>query len=192
MGNEVIVVTGLPRAGTSMIMQMLAAGGVPILSDDARAADEDNPRGYFEYDPVKRTYRDASWIAEATGKAVKVVAPLVLAIPAHTRCLVISIERDLDEVFMSQERMLRNRGVDVPERRAEVKQEYSRIQERVRDFLAKRPNTRLLWLQHRDVLAHPDIAAAAINRFLGGWMNEDAMARVVRPELHRQRGGEFG
>lgn len=171
-----------------MLMQMLSAGGVPVLRDDARPADEDNPRGYFEYAPVKRTFRDASWIGEAKGKAVKVVAPLILALPPELPCLVISIERDLDEVLESQARMLLRRGEsidDSPARRAQMKEEYSQILERVREFLAKRPNTRVLALNHRDVLAQPHVAAAAINKSLGGGLNETVMMREVTTNLHR-------
>jgi len=85
-GEPVIVVTGLPRSGTSMLMQMLAAGGVPILSDGARQADEDNPHGYFEFEPVKQLLKNSQWLFEARGKAVKIVAPLIGALPRGLAC----------------------------------------------------------------------------------------------------------
>src|SRR5208283_4553299 len=118
--QSLIVVTGLPRSGTSMLMQMLAAGGMGVLSDGLRAADEDNPRGYLEYEPVKNLLRDSKWLFRARGKAIKVVAPLLAALPAGLACRAILIERDLDEVLDSQERMLvrLNRPlVATPERR---------------------------------------------------------------------------
>ena len=129
--DEIVIVTGLPRSGTSLVMQMLAAGGAGLLTDGARAADRNNPLGYFEYEPVKRTGRDTTWLAEAKGKAVKVVAPLVAWLPDGLRYRAIFIERDLDEVLASQAEMLRNLNAgeavsDSPERRARLRREYAR------------------------------------------------------------------
>ena len=127
--NRLIVVTGLPRSGTSMLMQMLAAGGVGVLSDGLRAADEDNPRGYLEFEPVKNLLKDSKWLFEARGKAVKIVAPLLAALPPGLPCRVILCERDLDEVLDSQERMLARRNQPLaatPERRRMLKDEYAR------------------------------------------------------------------
>jgi hypothetical protein len=85
-----------------MLMQMLAAGGMPVLTVAVRAADEDNPRGYFELEPLKRIFRDTSWAAEAGGEAVKIVAPLLHALPAGTQRRIVFIEREIDEVLASQ------------------------------------------------------------------------------------------
>ena len=104
--ESLIVVTGLPRSGTSVLMQMLAAGGLDILSDGLRHADEDNPRGYLEFEPVKKLLKDSTWLFEARGRAIKIVAPLLAALPAGLPCRVILSERDLDEVLDSQQRML--------------------------------------------------------------------------------------
>lgn len=104
-----IVVTGLPRSGTSLLMQMLAAGNVNVLSDEVRAPDEDNPRGYLEFEPVKNLLKNSKWLLEARGRAIKIVVPLLAALPAGLACRVILCERDLDEVLDSQERMLRRR-----------------------------------------------------------------------------------
>ncbi|MGB6947396.1 MAG: alkaline phosphatase family protein, partial [Bryobacteraceae bacterium] len=101
-----VVVTGLPRSGTSMLMQMLAAGGMSVVSDGLRAADEDNPRGYQEFEPVKHLHKSSKWLFEERGRAIKIVAPLLNALPAGLACRVILCERDLDEVLDSQERML--------------------------------------------------------------------------------------
>ena len=81
LGDDVLIVSGLPRSGTSMLMQMLDAGGMPILTDKLREADEDNPKGYFELEAVKAMFRDQSWLTEARGKALKVVVPLVCNLP---------------------------------------------------------------------------------------------------------------
>jgi hypothetical protein len=106
LDESLVVVSGLPRSGTSMLMQMLAAGGMPVLTDSVREADENNPRGYFEFEPVKKLFRGADWLPEAKGKAVKIVAPLLLGLPRGLPCRVIFIERDLDEILDSQAKMI--------------------------------------------------------------------------------------
>ncbi len=110
LAETLIVVTGLPRSGTSLLMQMLGAGGMDILSDGLREADEDNPRGYLEFEPVKNLFKDATWLFEKRGKVVKIVAPLLAALPHGLACRVILSERDLDEILDSQERMLVRRN----------------------------------------------------------------------------------
>src|ERR1022692_2693155 len=98
MDSFVTVVSGIPRSGTSLMMQMLAAGGMPVLAGELRAPDEDNPRGYFEFEPVKRTKRDPAWLREAPGKAVKVVYLLLRDLPAGYDYRVIVMRRDLNDV----------------------------------------------------------------------------------------------
>ena len=190
LGDGIVVVSGLPRSGTSMIMQMLNAGGMPILSDGQRSADEDNPLGYFEFEPVKQLYRNAEWIGEAAGKAVKVVAPLVPALPERAEYRVILVERDLDEILASQAKMIERRGAaieDTPERRERLKQENTRQMGHVKTFLSNRRGVHLLVLQHAAVIRDPASAAHRINLFCGGALREEAMAASVRPELHRQQ-----
>jgi tetratricopeptide (TPR) repeat protein len=188
--ESVVVVTGLPRSGTSMFMQMLAAGGMPVLSDGLREPDEDNPRGYLEFEPVKRLLKDASWLDTARGKAIKIVAPLLAALPAGLACRVIFTERDPDEVLDSQERMLRRRKQDIvstPERRQLLKIEYARTTVRVKDMLARRPGTQLLCVGYRDAVSDARGAAEKVNAFLGGGLDVERMAASVDPALHRNR-----
>src|SRR3569833_79554 len=106
----ITVVSGLPRSGTSMMMQMLAAGGMPMLTDGVRGPDPDNPRGYFAFGPVKRTPQDARWLAGAPGKAVKVVHSLLPALPGGYEYRVLFMLRDMHEVLASQDTMLRRLG----------------------------------------------------------------------------------
>jgi predicted AlkP superfamily phosphohydrolase/phosphomutase/tetratricopeptide (TPR) repeat protein len=190
MGDAVVVVSGLPRAGTSMIMQMVLAGGLPVLTDGLRDADADNPRGYLEFEAVKELYKNADWLKEAKGKAVKIVAPLLPYLPDGFEYRVILIERHLDEILESQAQMLIRRGEslnDTPGRRTRLKEEYSRVIEKVRRFLLGRPGTQALFLRRDDVLGDPRAAAIAINRFLGGHLAIAPMADAVDPALHRQR-----
>ena len=187
-GEPVIVVTGLPRSGTSMLMQMLAAGGVPILSDGARQADEDNPHGYFEFEPVKQLLKNSQWLFEARGKAVKIVAPLIGALPRGLACRVILCERNLEEVLDSQDRMLERRGEPAaPEHRELLKQEYTRTIAKVKAMLRRRPGTELLVIEHAEAIADPVGVAGRVNEFLGGGMDVRKMAAVVDPALHRNR-----
>ncbi|MBZ5524238.1 MAG: alkaline phosphatase family protein [Acidobacteriia bacterium] len=190
LADEVVIVSGLPRSGTSMIMQMLAAGGIPPLTDGLREADEDNPRGYFEYEPVKRMMQDAKWLEGAKGKAVKIVAPLLPGLPAGLVCRVIFIERNLDEILASQGQMLIRRGEkvdDTPARRARLKDQYARRVAGMKLALENRPATNLLCLDRSAVLDDSAAAAAAINAFLGGACDPARMAAEVDPSLDRHR-----
>ena len=104
----IVVVSGLPRSGTSLMMQMLQAGGMPLLTDGRRAADGDNPKGYCEFEPAKRLKDDASWLGAAEGRAVKLVSALLFDLPPERRYRVIFMTRDLDEVLASQRDLLRH------------------------------------------------------------------------------------
>src|ERR1035437_2384457 len=106
----ITIVSGLPRSGTSLMMQMLAAGGMPVLSDGERKADTDNPKGYFEWERIKQLPKDPSLIAEAEGKVVKVISQLILSLPAGHDYRVVFMQRPLPEVLKSQDEMLRRRG----------------------------------------------------------------------------------
>lgn len=184
----VIVVTGLPRSGTSMAMRMLAAGGVPLLADGARPADADNPLGYFEYEPVKRTARDASWVREVRGKAVKVISELLPHLPGDAPYLVVWMQRALSEVYDSQERMLRRRGENsLGMDRASFERIFAARLSRTRAWLASRANLRVLELEYARAIEDPAGAAAALNAFLGGELDESEMRAAVAPTLHRQR-----
>lgn len=185
----VTVVSGLPRSGTSLAMQMLRAGGVPVLSDALRPPDADNPRGYLEYAPVLRTATDASWVAQAPGKAVKVVYALLRQLPPGFEYRVLWMRRRLDEVIASQERMLARRGAPAEgglsrERLAEV---FAAQLAETEAWLAQQPSFRVLALDFGEVVADPQPAARAIDALLGGGLDRQAMAGAVDPRLHRQR-----
>ena len=186
--SSVVVVSGLPRSGTSMMMQMIEAGGVPILSDTKRSADNDNPRGYYEYEPVKSTRKDTSWVACAVGKAVKVVHLLLMDLPAAHQYKVVFMRRPLEEVITSQIKMLRRQGQDgaslPPEQLAKA---FGRQLDKIANWLADQSNFDVLYVEHRQVLAGPQAQAARIDHFLNGTLDAAAMAAVVDPSLYRQR-----
>lgn len=106
MDEPIIIVSGLPRSGTSLMMQMLDDGGVPVVTDNIRAADADNPRGYYEFERVKKIRQDISWLPDMCGKAFKMVSQLLYELPANHRYRIIFMERDMDEMLLSQEKML--------------------------------------------------------------------------------------
>jgi hypothetical protein len=181
----ITVVSGLPRSGTSLVMQMLRAGGMPVLDDGARVADDDNPRGYLEDARTLQLWSDASWIGEAAGKAIKIVCPLLRALPFDHDFDVIVIERDAGEVMASQSAMLRRRGED-----ARQLDGFSGLLDalaRFKRWVTVQPNVRCLWLEHRRVLDAPAEAAGAIAGFLAQPLDQLAMARAIDPALHRNR-----
>jgi predicted AlkP superfamily phosphohydrolase/phosphomutase/tetratricopeptide (TPR) repeat protein len=188
--ESLVVVTGLPRSGTSMFMQMLAAGGLNILTDGLREPDEDNPRGYLEFEPVKNLLKDSKWLLEGRGKVVKIVAPLLSALPAGLPCRIIFTERDLDEVLDSQDRMLARRKQEIastPERRQLLKNEYARTVVRVKAALARRPGTQVLSVGYREAVSDARGVAERVSAFLGGGLDVGKMAASVDPGLHRNR-----
>ena len=186
--NFVTVVSGMPRSGTSLMMRMLEAGGLPLLTDGLRLADEHNPRGYFEYEPVKRLAQDSSWMPAARGKAVKIICWLLPYLPDSLDYRVVFMERDLDEIFASQRDMLLSRGD--PAARQPADRLISALADGIQDakqWLAARPNVRTLMAPYAEVLRDPARWATAISRFLGTPLNKPAMCAAVDPTLHRHR-----
>ncbi|WP_138469365.1 alkaline phosphatase family protein [Poseidonocella sp. HB161398] len=183
----VTVVSGLPRSGTSMAMQMLAAGGLAAMTDAARAADANNPKGYLEHDRVRRLASENDWLDEARGKALKVVAPLIPALPQHCDYRVIMMRRDTGEILDSQARMLgRLERAGGALDRAALQAELERQIEMALRLL-RGHKVPVLELSHAAVIADPVAAAAAMARHLGLDLDPRAMAATVDPALWRER-----
>jgi hypothetical protein len=186
--SAITVVSGLPRSGTSMLMKMLSAGGMPILSDGLRGANADNPAGYFEYEPVKALRRDASWMPQAVGKAVKVVSFLLPDLPTTHRYKVIFVRRALPEVLASQRQMLLRRGeAEEATGDEEMGGVYEKHLRHIYRWLARQDHLEATFLDHGAIIAEPTGAAHAVNTLLGGNLDPLAMARAVDPALYRQR-----
>ena len=186
--NAILVVSGLPRSGTSMMMQMLEAGGIPLFTDQARRPDESNPRGYYEHEAIKKMASDTSWVIPARGKAVKIVAPLLPRLQPGEHYRIIFMERTLRCVLASQDNMLQRMGRKgsrlSPHRLAET---YIRQVESARRILSTlEPRPEVLVINYEQALADPSGTAARINRFLGGGLDETAMRTAVDPELRHQ------
>jgi hypothetical protein len=190
----ITIVSGLPRSGTSMMMRILDAGGLPVLMDSARAADEDNPNGYYEFAPVLATREDPSWLKQAEGRVVKMVYKLLYDLPAGYAYRVLFMQRALKEVVASQNRMLRRLGrmpanVDggsTLDDHALVGGLAAEIAA-ARDWLRRRPDFQVLYVNYNQLLAAPQEHVARVNTFLGGQWNEAAMRQVVDPKLYRER-----
>jgi predicted AlkP superfamily phosphohydrolase/phosphomutase/tetratricopeptide (TPR) repeat protein len=183
----VTIVAGLPRAGTSLVMQMLAAGGLAALTDGRRAADENNPRGYFEFEKVKLLPGDASWLPEARGKVVKIIAQLLRGLPDNHNYQIVFVERDLDEVLDSQAAMLARAAAPAAADRAALREAYARQLAGITTWLAGRANMDILYLRHAELVHDSLNTAGKLNQFFGNRLNVAAMAAVVTPALHRNR-----
>ncbi len=187
-GNFITIVSGLPRSGTSLMMQMLQAGGMRLLTDGQRAPDDHNPRGYFEHESVKHSRNDLSWLNEAGGKAVKVIHLLLPHLPTDRDCRVIFMLRDLQEVIVSQRVMLKQQGRPAATLTdAALAGVFEKQLATAHQWLANHPNFRVLYINYRDAIGHPLEVAGEINRFLTGNLRVADMAAAVDPALYRQR-----
>ena len=194
-GEPIIVVSGLPRSGTSMMMNMLAAGGLEILSDGERVADIDNPKGYFELERIKNLEKetDKSYLRAARGKAVKVISFLIKDLPDENDYRVLFMRRDLDEVLASQQKMIdRLESADSDAEAAAMKEAFRNDIARVRVLCRTRPNFELCEIRYKDAVADPAAASRAVNEFLGGRLDEAAMRAAVDAALYRNRGSNAG
>ncbi len=180
----ITVVSGLPRSGTSMMMQMLSAGGMEAFTDGAREADESNPRGYYEHAKVKSVAKDASWLRDADGLVVKVVAPLLRYLPHGPTYQVVFMERDTDEILQSQSTMLERDGRSSADKEV-LKRAYQRQLAEAKAW-CRSTGASLLEVEHGEALSNPAATAAAVNKHLGGRLREGAMAALVDPSLHRE------
>jgi hypothetical protein len=189
MNEETItIVSGLPRSGTSMMMKMLEAGGMPILTDNIRTADEDNPRGYYEFERVKQIEHDQSWLEDAKGKAVKMISALLEQLPQDYTYKVIFMRREMEEVLASQRQMLIRRGEATDsisdEKMAELFQRHLRHVER---WMEEQPNMEVIYVSYHQVVQNPVEQAQRVNQFLGNTLNLGNMVSIVDRSLHRQR-----
>jgi hypothetical protein len=185
----ITVVSGLPRSGTSMMMKMLEAGGIPPITDNIRSADDDNPKGYYEFERVKKmTEGDKDWVPEALGKSVKVISALLEQLPAEYPYRVIFMRRKMDEILASQKQMLvrSNKPTDTvsDEKLAEM---YVRHLAKVDAWLKAQPNVAVLYVDYNAMLISPQEHAEKVNDFLDEQLAVEKMVGVIDPSLYRQR-----
>jgi hypothetical protein len=186
--NVITIVSGLPRSGTSLMMQMLAAGGLPVLSDGERQADADNPRGYFEWERIKLLLQQPNCIAEAEGKVVKVITQLLFALPAAHEYRIIFMQRPLAEVVASQAEMIRRRGtIGAPLPPASLIAGLGAHLSQVDAWLKDKANISVHRVEHHDVLRDPLRISESIQQFLKSSLDVAAMSQQIDTSLYRQR-----
>jgi hypothetical protein len=187
-GKPIVVVSGLPRSGTSMAMKMLEAGGLTVVTDGLRTADEDNPKGYYEDERVKDLYQpgDKSWLREARGRVIKIISFLLKSLPADNNYKVLFMHRNLREIVASQNKMLARRGEsnDTSDDGA-----VALLEEQVRDarFFLRRPQFEVLELNYRETLDGPRPLALRMAEFVGEALDVEKMTQVVDRQLYRNR-----
>jgi hypothetical protein len=189
-GEPIVVVSGLPRSGTSMMMKMLESGGLPIMTDGERKADIDNPNGYYEVERVKHLEKetDKSWVRGARGKVLKVISFLLKDLPDDNAYQVLFLRRDLDEVIASQDKMIARLGTQNASAEA-MKEAYRNDIVRARLHCKARANFRYLEVHYKHTIDDPTATASAVNAFLGGKLDEEKMRQAVQQELYRNRRG---
>ena len=190
MAEPIMIVSGLPRSGTSMMMRILNAGGVEVVTDNLREADEDNPLGYFELESVKSIHEDHSWLDEAHGRALKMVSMLLYKLPPEHAYRVIFMRRDIDEILASQRAMLQRKGESANFDAGEMKSLFLKHLDEVLHWAARQPNFSVLEISYRSVIEDPQTVALQIGGFLGKSLDMEAMVGVVNPALYRQRAAE--
>lgn len=191
-GDPVIVVSGLPRSGTSMLMRMLERGGVETLTDKIREPDEDNPKGYYELERVKELDKkaDKAWIKEGRGKAIKVISQLLKELPNDCRYQVVFMDRHLDEVIASQNKMLIRRGEELGQPDAAKTEElFRRHLMNTKLWLEGQPNFDVLYMEHRSCITKARSESRRLAEFLQLDLNLEQMASAVDPDLYRNRQG---
>jgi len=189
MAQDVItIVSGLPRSGTSLMMQVLEAGGLPILKDDIREADADNPKGYYEFARVKQVAQDQAWLKDARGKGVKMVSALLLDLPNTCTYRVVFMRRKMDEILASQKTMLQRSGRPADaigdEKMAAL---FRKHLSRVEKWLGEQPNVQVLYVSYNEMIADPIKEIERIGQFLGNELDTDKMASIIDRTLYRQR-----
>src|SRR3989338_3779619 len=189
MNKEVItIVSGLPRSGTSTMMNMLEAGGMDVLIDNIRKSDEDNPKGYYEFEKVKKIEKDSSWLEDARGKAIKIISVLVRFLPRRYRYNIIFMLRNMQEILDSQRQMLIRRGEFANAiSDEEMERLFLKDLEMVKEGLDKQPNMNVIYISYNQLLTDPSKYCKEIMHFLGINLDIDNMIKVIDNTLYRQR-----
>lgn len=186
--DVVTIVSGLPRSGTSMMMRMLEAGGLPALVDGIREADDDNPLGYYEFERVKKVKEDQGWLDDARGKVVKMVSTLLVDLPPRYTYRVVFMRRRLEEILASQRRMLlRNAKPWSEADDARMTGLYQAHVRQIEAWIARQRHLSALYVSYNELLASPREHADRVNVFLGGTLDVSRMVSVVDQNLYRQK-----
>ncbi len=186
--QPIIIVSGMPRSGTSMMMRMLAEGGLPTLTDELRRPDDDNPNGYFELEVVRQLKEgNFSWLNEANGKVVKVISALLEHLPEDHQYKIIFMERNPKETLASQKKMLDHRGQISKLSDEEMEQQFHRHLAAMKPWLVRQPNMEVLYVNYNALVTEPQSACERIAEFLDLPLNQSQMLAVPDTQLYRNR-----
>lgn len=187
-GGTIIVVSGLPRSGTSMMMKMLDEGGIPILTDAIRTADDDNPNGYYEFELVKKLPDGQSqWLADANHKVVKIISALLEHLPAIYRYKIIFMEREPREILASQQKMLANRNEKSGVDDAEMQEQFQKHLAAIKYWLARQPNMDVMYVDYNKMISKPENYCQSIADFIAIPVDVSKMLAVPNERLYRNR-----
>ncbi len=188
MDNTITIVSGLPRSGTSMMMKILEAGGMEIVTDNIRKANEDNPLGYYEYEKVKEIKEDTSWLEETRGKAFKMISQLLYDLPSNESYKVLFMQRNMNEILASQEKMLERRGNKKDEISDEKMGEFfNKHLSKIMEWMDERKYMDVLYINYNDILENPDEQIIILNQFLNDKLNAEKAVNAIDKSLYRNR-----
>ena len=189
MQQEIVtIVSGLPRSGTSMMMKILETGGMEVLTDNLRTADEDNPKGYYEFERVKQLKEDIVWLDDAKGKVVKIISALLKDLPSNYTYKVIFMLRKMEEILASQKKMLIRRGEPTDNTSDEKMTEvFTNHLKQIETWIDQQKNINVLYIKYHEVLENPNENIRKVNEFLGNILDEEKMKSAVDQNLYRNR-----
>ncbi len=188
--DTITIVSGLPRSGTSMMMEMLEKGGITPLTDKVRRPDEDNPKGYYEYERVKALPEDTGWLEEAKGRSVKVLGEQIKHVPEGYDYKVVFMERDLDEMIESQTKMLKRKGKDPDDiSKEELKKTFKDYRKILKQQIASHPGMDVIYVSYNDMISNPELVIESVSAFFDRKLNTTEMLSVVDEDLYRNRLG---
>ena len=186
--NPIIVVSGLPRSGTSMMMKMLAEGGLPVVTDELRGADMDNPNGYFEFEVVKQlALGNVAWLKDAGGKAVKIISALLEFLPPTDSYKVIFMEREIQEILASQRRMLSHRHEESRADDAQIGEQFENHLAVLKPWLARQPHLDVIYVSYNVLMSDPQPLCERVVEFINAPLDVSRMLSVPNRELYRNR-----
>lgn len=190
--GPIFIVSGLPRCGTSMMMQMLEAGGIPVITDHIRKADEDNPRGYFEFEKVKKIKEDSSWLDDCHGKVFKMVSALLYYLPNNKEYKIVFMKRKMDEMLASQNTMLRRKGQgDSVVSDEEMAKKLDKHLLKIKTWLAQQRNFNVIYINYNSVIENALTNATNVALFFNLPIDIAKMVQVVETSLYRQKTGDI-
>lgn len=186
--KPLIIVSGLPRSGTSMMMKILDAGGLEILTDQIRTADDDNPKGYYEFEIVKQLPAgDFKWLETASGKGVKIISFLLQYLPKKYQYKILFMRRSIHEILASQTQMLVRRGENSGTDDKQMEDTYQEHLKRTRVWLANQANIQVLYIDYNELIKDPQRSITQVHEFLELPLDLSKMLEVPDTSLYRQR-----